>query len=277
MVIKSLVDMDGGTTSLAVLGLLEAGASTKDPAVVKAIDYLLALKPNKTYVVSLRTQVLARADAKKYAKEIQAGADWLLEKAIVRKDKLVGWSYPGNEIADNSNTHFAVMGLHAAAQAGAKVDAGIWRKIRDLYADTQHKDGGWTYHNAGGDGPSHSMTVAALLSLAVAVKYDKQAKEPDAAFEKGMAALLGDKLGKLGDGKSAACSWMTTAELGRALGATEFKSGKLTKAWYREGTEKLLKEQQPDGSWKPSELGIDKSYPVISTACGLYLIGRPVK
>ena len=40
------------------------------------------------------------------------------------------------------------------------------------------------------------MTTAALLCLAVAVKYDKQAKGQDAAFEKGMGVFLSDKLGE---------------------------------------------------------------------------------
>jgi squalene cyclase len=121
-----------------------------DPAVAKAVEYLVKLKSEKTYVVSLRTQALARADAKKYATEVQAGADWLVKNRIEKGGKLLGWSYPGNTVADNSNTHFAVMGLHAAARAGAKVDPAVWKQVRDLYAATQHQSGGWMYHNTGG-------------------------------------------------------------------------------------------------------------------------------
>jgi hypothetical protein len=248
-----------------------------DPAVAKAVDYLLALKPDKTYVMSLHTQVLARVDAKKYAKELQANADWLMGKVITKNGTLQGWPYPGNQIADNSNTHFAVMGLHAAAQAGAKVDAEIWKKLRDYYTDTQQKNGGWTYHNVGDTKTTSSMTTAALLALTIAVKYDKLAKEPDPAFKKGMAALLD---GISGEGKSAAYELFTTAELGRALGTTEFKSGKMAKAWYREGVEKLVKGQQEDGSLKygdPERGGIDRNQPVYATACGLYFLGPPAK
>ena len=270
-VLGSIAGLTGGTTALATLALLEAGVPVNDPTVAKAVEFLLPLKPEKTYVVSLQTQVLARVDAKKYAKEIQANADWLLEKVIVKDKKLQGWSYPGNDIADNSNTHFAIMGLHAAAKAGAKVDPDIWRKVRDHFADTQMKDGGWRYTDRGSD-TSHSMTVVGLLGLAVATKYDKDAKGPDPAFEKGMKALLGDKFG---DGKSMFVAWMTTAELGRALGTTEFTSGKLGKAWYREGAEKLLRTQQEDGSLK-TDKAID-NLPVISTACGLFFFGPPRK
>ncbi len=277
LVLGSLTGMKGGQTALATLALLEAGVPANDPVIAKAVEFLLPLEPDKTYVVSLQTQVLARADAKKYAKQIQANADWLMEKAIMKDKKLQGWSYPANNIADNSNTHFAIMGLHAAAQAGAKVDPDIWKQIRDYFADTQQKDGGWTYHNAGAANVSHSMTVVGLLGLAVAVKYDKGAKGPDPAFEKGMALLLGGSLDQ--EGKSHFVVWMSVAELGRALGTTEFKSGKMAKAWYREGAEKLLKTQQEDGSLRftGERGGIDKDHPVITTACGLYFLGPPGK
>lgn len=278
LALNDIAGMKGGSTALAALGLLEAGVAADDPAVVKAVEYLLALKPEKTYIVSLQTRVLARVDAKKYAKEIQANADWLMKTAILKDNKLQGWSYPGNTIADNSNTHFAVMGLHAAAQAGAKVDADIWQKVRDYYADTQKANGGWTYHNRGDNAVSTSMTVVGLLALAVAVKYDKQAKGPDRAFEKGMAALLGGKVGDVSTaGKSRFITWMTVAELGRVLGTDEFKADKLGKAWYREEAEKLLKLQEADGSIKAAGevRSIDAGQPVISTAAALYFLGPP--
>jgi hypothetical protein len=275
VVLGQIAGLKGGVTALAALGLLEAGVPANDPTVAKAVKYLAKLEPDKTYVVSLHAQVLARADAKKYAKEIQADADWLLKKAIRKGDKLQGWSYPANNIADTSNTHFAVMGLHAAAQAGAKVDEKIWRDIRDYFAATQHQTGGWCYHNAGNVYPSRCMTTVGLLGLAVAAKYDKQAKGPDRAFDRGMKALLGEN--DFGDGKSVTYTLMTTAELGRALGSTEFKSGKMTKAWYREGVEQLVKAQQEDGSLKAGVRGIDGGQPVITTACGLYLLGPPAK
>jgi hypothetical protein len=56
-----------------------------------------------------------------------------------------------------------------------------------------------------------------------------------------------------------------------------FKAGKLAKPWYRDAAEKLVKEQREDGSWKPDGAQIDSSFPVIATACGLYLLGPPKK
>jgi len=275
VVLGHISGMKGGATALVALALLEAGVPANDPAVAKAVEYLLEVTPEKTYVVSLQTQVFARVDAKKYAKQIQTNADWLLGKAMMKETKLQGWSYPANGVADNSNTHFAVIGLHAAAQAGAKVDADIWRKIRDHYTDTQQKDGGWTYHNVGDHTTTQSMTTVGLLCLAVAVKYDEKAKKPDPAFETGMAALLGENT--FPAGKVVGYDLFTAAELGRTLATMEFKSGQLSKAWYREGVAKLVKQQQQNGSFRLGDRGIDSSEPVITTAFGLYFLGPPKK
>jgi hypothetical protein len=273
--VLNLLEMEGGCTGLATLALLEAGVRAKDPAVAKAVEYLVKLEPKKTYVVSLQTQVLARADAKKHAAQIQKNADWFLEKAIRKDGKLEGWSYPGHDLTDNSNTHFAVVALHAAAQAGAKVDGKIWEQIRDLYARSQSASG-WGYYNDrsfGGERATLSMTTCGLVGLTLAAKNEKNAKVPDADFEKGMAALL-----KMDGGasKSEGYNRMATAELGRALGVEEFKSGKAGRAWYREGAEKLLREQNQDGSFTGRPNSIDGT-PVLSTAFGLYFLGPPAQ
>jgi hypothetical protein len=272
-VLNLLADMDGGTTGLVALALLEAGVPARDPVVVKAVEYLVQKEPKKTYVVSLQTQVLCRVDAKKHKEQIQKNVDWLLEKAIRKDDRLVGWSYPGQQLADGSNTHFAVVTLHAAAQAGAKVDVRIWQQIRDLYQRSQ-TDGGWGYYADrafGGDRRSANMTICGLLGLTIAAQYDKNAKGPDPAFEKGMPVML-----KLGAGaKSVTYGRFATAELGRMLGTREFKAGKMGRDWYREGAEQLLRTQQPDGSFVEKG-GIDGT-PVLATAFGLYFLGPPAK
>lgn len=276
---------EGGTTALVTLALLEAGVPANAPAIAKAVAYLLPLRREKTYVVSLQTQVLARVDAKKYAKEVQANADWLLNKKLVDENKkLRGWSYPlhGITITDYSNTHFAVMGLHTAAQAGATVDTEIWKQIRDYVARTQVRaDGlnGWRYHNGFPEREpiTRSMTTVGLLCLAVAAMYDKDAKGPHPAFDKGMVSLLGDKLRENEKKVCESVMWMVTAELGRVLGANEFKAGEVTKPWYREWGVKILNAQQADGSFKVGDRSIDAKEPLVATACALYFFGPPKK
>jgi hypothetical protein len=270
----TLAGMDGGMTALATLALLEAGVPADDAAVTKAVEYLVKLEPSKTYVVSLQTQVLARLGDKKHLPQIQKNVDWLLKEAIRKDGKLESWSYPGNQIGDMSNTHFAVVGLHAAAGAGAKIDAKLWRDIRDLYARTQLPDGGWGYSPAvGGERRTNSMTAAGLVALAIAAKYDKDAKGPYPEFEKGVKLLVPWDMES--SGKSTGYALLTVAELGRALGASELKSGEKTWAWYREGAAKLVKVQNEDGSIT-FRTGIDTN-PVLGTAFGLYFLGPPQK
>lgn len=274
MVLNLLADMEGGVTALAALSLLEAGVPANDPAVEKALAYLVRLEPQKTYVVSLQTQVLCRADAKKHKALIQKNVDWLLEKAVKTGDKVAGWSYPANEIADGSNTHFAIVALGVAAMAGAKIDATVWQQIRDLYVQTQQKNG-WGYilnRAVGGERATLSMTTCALLGLTIAAKNNPKAKGPDAAFDKGVAALF-----EVGPGtKSAAYELFATAELGRALDQKEFKSGQKAKDWYREGAEQLIRTQQKDGSLGTGKAGLDAN-PILTTAFGLYFLGPPAK
>lgn len=272
VILTVVADMEGGTTALATLALLEAGVPAGDPAVAKALDYLATLPPKKTYVVSLQTQALAKADRKKYAGPIQKNADWLLDTALgFKKDgKLEGWSYPANTVSDNSNTHFAVFALHAAANAGAKVDAKVWPAVRDYYLRT-HRPGGWTYHNTNfGAVPTRSMTSAALVGLVVVDKHDRPTDAGKDAFEKGMAAFLAMPEASP---KSTGYQWLVNAELGRAIGSPTFKAGATELAWYREGAGKLVKEQNADGSWAFGK-GIDGAA-VLTTAFGLYFLGPP--
>lgn len=267
--------MDGGTTALVVLSLLEAGVPAKDPLVASSIDYLAALSPKKTYVVGLQTQVLARADAKKHAPSIQKNADWLLDQAIGwrKVGRIEGWSYASGETrGDGSNTHFAVMGLHAAAGAGAKVDDKVWEAIRDHYLRTRIR-GGWSYivAPAGASPATESMTTAALIGLTLVKKHDKATDASREDLERGLDDLFAFSSR---NGKSSGYQGLISAELGRLMESTEFKSGDKVLKWYREGAERLLKNQKPDGSW--SSAGID-SNAALNTAFSLYFLGSEKK
>jgi hypothetical protein len=77
-----------------------------------------------------------------------------------------------------------------------------------------------------------------------------------------------------GSSKSEGYYRMAMAELGRALGVTELKAGKVARAWYREGAEKLVREQNQDGSFAGKRSGIDGN-PTLATAFALYFLGPP--
>jgi hypothetical protein len=226
--------------------------------------------------VSLQIQVLARVDAKKYKEELQKGVDWLMAKAIRKNNALAGWSYPANEFADGSNTHFAVMGLHAAEKAGAKVDEKLWKQIENWYVRNQLKEG-WSYYDKTtlpGDPATRTMTTCGLIGLLIASKHDKEAKGPNEAFEKGLKVWVP---WDLQSPKSVGYAMMAVAELGRLHGSNEFRSGDKTWNWYRIGAERVIKSQKEDGSLVEEMNKPFDANPVLATAFRLYFLGPPAK
>src|SRR5207245_207956 len=79
---------------------------------------------------------------------------------------------PGRGLTDDSNSQYALLGLHAGRQAGANVARPVWESIYHYYQRNQEPDGGWVYshdYNTG-RGPSLTMTVAGLCGLAIAAE-----------------------------------------------------------------------------------------------------------
>src|SRR5207244_4103739 len=116
-----------------------------------------------TYVVGLQTMVYAQAAQPQDRERIQKNVDWLLSARTTQ-----GWTYVklgGNQagVADNSNTQYALLGLHEALLAGAVVDAKALKEIRDFYVNTQIT-GGWGYR-ANDPRTSMTMTTAGVCGL----------------------------------------------------------------------------------------------------------------
>ena len=149
----------GGATALCVLALLNAGVPADDPGVLRGLKALQGVRNSKTYVVALKAQAFAAADPKKYARDLQAAANWL----CLAQQRNGMWSYTASGTADNSNTQFALLGLHEAAKAGAKVPKQIWERSKSHFESTQWRDGGWGYR--GRSRGYGSMTTAGVASL----------------------------------------------------------------------------------------------------------------
>ncbi len=105
-----------------------------DPNVAKARPNTsrTSVTPDKTYVVALQTMVFAEAQSPGDIPAIQRNVEWFKKNAIYKDGKLEGWSYPANQIADNSNTQYALLGLYAAKTAGVKIDDKLWKRRSGL-------------------------------------------------------------------------------------------------------------------------------------------------
>lgn len=179
--LNALGGMDGGVTALATLALLNCGEKPDSQVVKSALEYLRERsthteleRSGRTYVVGLTTMVFSEARQPIDRPRIQTNVDWLIKNASRRGGRIIGWSYPfaKDQAPDASNTQYALLGLYAGKQAGAKIPDDVWREIRQLYIEGQGKHGPdmgyWTYsHHARGDA-SFTMTVAGVSGLLIA-------------------------------------------------------------------------------------------------------------
>lgn len=293
--VLKLADMDGGSTALVVLALLNCGEKPEEPYVKKAIDYLATLEPKKTYVVGLQNMVFLEAPRQrgKYLPLIQRNADWLIANAIGYKNgagTLQGWSYPGNEVADNSNTQYALLGLYAAKQAGAKIDDNHWKAIQDYYKRTQAQAGFWQYRNGsnpqikGGDSPSFTMSVAGVCGLFIAgMGLDRSPQQLDPAT--GIAANCG--VYAENEAIARGLNWITARfsfEQGMSVGYNVYgieRLGRLSGQrfigqydWYREGCIYVLRHQRADGHFALGGVATFDSSDLLSTAFSLLFLSK---
>jgi uncharacterized protein DUF4159 len=148
-----------GLTALCALSLLRAGAPRDDPAIRRALGLLLRTPDSRTYAVGLKCQVLAAADARKHAAALRRSATWLVRTQLENGM----WGYGPSGRGDNSNTQFALLGLHAAAGAGVRVPKETWTRAAAPYAKCQVPDGGWDYNS--GTRSYGSMTAAGVAGL----------------------------------------------------------------------------------------------------------------
>jgi hypothetical protein len=170
---------------LVTLALLESGLTTADPAVSRALAYLRRVDPTQlhqwcTYVTALHTMALAAAGPlERDLPLIQRNARALEAIQVPSGPNRGAWTY-GAVLGDfgpwdNSNTQFAILGLHAAAEAGVQIDPRVWIRARNHFLACQSKDGGWGYSAIGSS--YGSMTVAGIASLIITGMNLQQSRE----------------------------------------------------------------------------------------------------
>jgi hypothetical protein len=283
-----------GTTSLVTLALLTAGEKPSSPTIQKALQYLRKFGPdslNSTYAISLQTMVYAAAEPDIDQPKISANVEWL-ERTQVRNSRSAGaWAYgdrPGG--GDNSNSQYALLGLHSASEAGVRVKKETWDRARTYWEAAQRRDGGWSYRL---DEPpsTASMTCAGISSLVICGLHPVEGQEyveNGIIHDCGKVAVntrLNSGIGWLAKNFYVSQNWPSSQDwkfyylyglerVGRLTGLRFFSSQDAQHDWYREGAELLTRVQRPDvleGFWQGAIFERD---PLLATSFALLFLAK---
>ncbi len=284
-----MAEYPGGVTSLVTLALLTAGVEPSHPKMQKSLDHIRGLKLEKTYTVALQTMALAAGEPRRDLPLIQANANWLQRVQIKMGERAGSWSYGEAPViaGDNSNTQFAVLGLHEAERAGARVDPEVWKLAADYYRKTQNPDGSWGYQpQLNGTG---SMTSAGIGAWVIC---SERVADPTARIENGAPQCCLPP--PRDDVLEQAVVWMGRnfsvqrnpgAGSGGGLWHLYYlyaleRVGRLTARrflgehdWFREGAELLVSQQDPfSHHWQGR--GHAEDNPHIATALALLFLSK---
>jgi hypothetical protein len=286
----------GGATSLALLALLTSGVKPDDPTVKRGLASLRKFAPEKVYVVGIQTMVLEAVGDARDLDQIQTNVNWLIESRVMRGGKLEGWGYERRSgTPDNSNTQYALLGLWAGRQAGAKIDEEVWKSIQEFYIRTQNDAGrgmgGWGYHADRAFPSSQTMTAAGVCGLYIAA-LELNDKKQGLNEATGVAANCGQY--DENDALHKGMRWLGLNFAFNTRGHAFYniygieRVGRLSGQrfigehdWYREGCEILTGvnpkyrdlAQHEDGSWGVRE-GLADGLPVISTSFALLFLSK---
>lgn len=280
-----MVKSTGGGSALAALALLNAGVDPAEPPIQRALAKIRHTVPMYTYVVSLQTMVLCRAQPEQDLLTIRRNVRWLEAKQIADGPRKGGWSYPTG-MGDNSNSQFALLALFEAEQVGVDVSGQTWRLAKAYWEEGQNADGSWGYQReTPGTG---SMTSAGIASMVIA---DDRVGALDAKIEGvRIECCLHDRSDD--DRIQRALQWMgrhfsITSNPGspRQLWHLYYlygleRVGRMTAHrfigghdWYREGADYLVRQQDRlSGYWRASAPAEDD--PDIATSLALLFLSK---
>lgn len=250
---------EGGATALCALAMLNAGVPADDPAIKKAVEKLKTVPNQRTYVVSLKAQVFAATGDPLQRRELLLAANWLIDAQAA--NGMWGYDAGRRNWTDNSNTQFALLGLHEAAKAGITVPATVWKKANAHYAAAQNADGGWGYRGRGQTSYG-SMTAAAIASLYICGQslhvggrhvfvdgaYPGCGRyQQNTVLAKGLEWLTRNFTVERNPGRA---SWKyyylyAMERAGMISGMRAFGQHD----WYRAGAAELVEEQSREGDW----------------------------
>ena len=257
-----------GTTALALLALLKSDLPRAHAAARRALIALQRDPPRQTYSVALALlAVNAFGDP--------AHDAWIEEMAgdLVEWQNGNGlWGYPEG-VGDLSNTQFAALALHAAAQRGVEIPKGTWRELAQATLSCRSNGGSATSGRARAQGFGYafagdayaSMTAAGVGTLQICAIHlgEDLSRRAEAAMDAGVS-WLGQNC-PLHASLSEHSSWTTYMLYGlERAGALMRLERFATHPWYAEGAAWLLEQQRGNGAWSFGEgSDVDTSFALL--------------
>jgi len=273
-----------GETALAGLALVAGGERRAHPDVGAAVRVVRELSATcrQTYDIALAAMFLDVIGDEADSERIRDFGRLLATGQCADGS----WSYQlerGQRSGDNSNTQFAALACWICRRHGADLDATLGRVDGYFRATANHGPGGWGYKP--GTGSTESMTCAGLVALAarqgLLFQRAREAKHPvdgeqqqdDGPPRQPLAAggdpvvsealaFLGRKLRDNADGEErwGLYFYWSLERVGVIYGINLIDGVD----WYEWGSGRLLREQQPDGSWEGK--GVETSFAILFLA-----------
>jgi hypothetical protein len=285
---------DSNTEELLLWTLLHGGMPEGDPEFQALLKTVLDKKLERTYNVALTAMVLEELDRVKHLKRIAQCAQFLVDNQCPNGQ----WSYgnpsifvedvvlppvpakfkgvrkvpitrkrDGQGAGDNSNSHYAMLGLRACHDAGIILPRSTIEQAARGWRDSQSRTAtvkgvpsageGWCYGNHNHK-PYGSMTVGGIGSLIICDyilgadwKKDPQVASGMEWLAKNFSVSYNPGPYEHGGGEENSQHqvyyYLYGLERAATLYGTEQIGGHF---WFAKGLQVLIDAQKPDGSWR---------------------------
>ena len=263
------------TCSLAGLGFMASGNAPEEGIYSKhvqnCIDYIVACTKDTGFITAIsgasNDQMYGHGFATLFLAEVYGmtqneAVGKKLRKAVDLICKCQndqgGWRYqPVKSSADLSITICQIMALRAARDAGIHVPIEVRNKCVQYVKKSQNGDGSFRYTLSGGGG-TFPLTAAGVVALYSAGIYEG----PD--IDKAIKWL--EKYPPSGSARHGHYFYGQYY----AIQAMWQAGGEHWRKWYTGMRDRLIRDQQGDGSWRDPSIG-----PEFGTGAGLIIINMP--
>ena len=256
-----------GGTALNVYALVKSGLSPNHQSVRRALAYIDANPPQKTYEAGCVLMLYATLDHEVYRDRARAVLADLMDWQVS------DWGYPGGHgdpnagHVDLSNTQYGALGYWAAGKLGLEVPQVAWKRLAEAALRYQRADGGFGYTPGAPSKGSMSAAGAAILALCIPNIEGGLKRECEVGLNQGLEWLNVNF--QPTENTGAGSGWLLYYLYGiERVGAFADRDVFNGMNWYREGARQLIKEQEDRGNWAGD------GRPLANTSFGLLFLNR---